>query len=218
MKRTVFWGVLLILALSSAGWTQMVRHKWSPRLNLGIGMVVWSPGGQDRDLFETSMGFNVSAAYWFKRHTQLVLNVNGGSLAAREDIWFDILAIEESYNEWDVKGYVWSGSLEYRSLYSAGPDNFLYFGIGADMMYFSTIKASWVIYGLEQPEEGVIKKERDPNISFGPHAAPGMFFTFDTPIGVGFLDVGVRFTLLIEADGDNPFWLAPYFNAGLRIF
>ncbi|MBU0519560.1 hypothetical protein KKA00_02800 [bacterium] len=217
-KRTVIWGIVLVLVLSSAGWSQMVRYKWSPRLNLGAGMVVWSPGGEDRNLFESSMGLNVSAAYWFKPKTQLVLSVNGGPLAAREDVWFDLLALEESYDEWDVKGSLWNGSLEIRSLYSAGPKNFMYLGLGADLFYFSTIKASYTIYGTEQPEEGSIETSRDPDFSFGPHLAPGMFFIFNTPIGDGFIDVGVRFNYLIDGDNDNPFWLAPYFTGGLRVF
>ncbi len=216
MKRILCALVLIVLTANGArGWDP---PRWNSRLTVGIGTIVWSPGGEDKDLFQTSMGVNLNVQYWFQPRTTLLLSASYATLNAREDIWYEILGLDQTFDEWNVEGKLWQGSLELRRLYPAGLRNYMYLGVGADVFFFDTIKGEYAIYIPGEPIYDTIKENRDPSLTFGPHLSPGMFFLFHSFLGEMFIDVGVRFHYLVDGDADNPFWLDPFFTTGLRIF
>lgn len=215
--KKVLWMLLWITVAAGSVHSQVI-FKWKPRLLAGIGLVVWSPGGEDKDLFQTSMGLNVTAQYWFKPETAIVISGSYAPLNAREDIWYERLGITQSFDEWNVQGSVWHGAAEIRNLFSAGSRNFMYLGAGVDVFFFGAIEGDYAIYGTEQPTYGTIASDRNPSLTFGPYVTPGMFFLFHSFLGQMFIDVGLQFHYLIDGDSDNPFWLDPSFKMGLRMF
>ncbi len=195
-----------------------IKFQWNPRLLAGMNVNVVSPGGDDLRLFETSMGWGLSANYWFKPRTQIMVYGYYSKLNARADEYYDILDESETFDVWDVDGEMVHASAEIRHLYPSGPRNFMYLGLGADLFWFDTITGRYEIYWGGQPEEGTVAFEREPNLTGGIHFAPGMFFTFKSFLGQMFMDVGVRLHYIMDGDEDNPLWIDPYFSMGLQIF
>jgi hypothetical protein len=222
MRKSIILLGILIGVTSASHAAGFLKSRWDQKLMVGFGMGVFSPSGDDSDLFQTSMGWGLNAYYWFKPRTQIVLSTYYGTLDAREDEWYVQLEDEipegETFDEWDVAGKMWYLSAEIRALYPASLRNYLYFGLGADLFLFDTIEGNYAIYGLSQPVEDTISDEREPSITGGPHLAPGMFFMFKSPVGQMFIDVGVRMHYIMDGDNDNPLWIDPYFTMGVRLF
>ncbi len=218
MRKIAALIIIAVIMLYAVKTNAKSLYSWKPRLTAGGSLSVISPGGDDKDWFETSMGWGFSAHYWLKPHTQIAVHGWYSSVQVREDEYYDNLGITEAFDVWEVEGKVLHGSIELRKLYSASPKNFLYFGVGADIFWFDTIEGRYEIYTEGQPDIGVISDERSPSLTGGMHVAPGMMFLFKSFMGQMFIDVGVRLHYIMDGDTDNPLWVNPHFTTGLRIF
>lgn len=212
---------LLVLAVKASG---RELPAWKPRLAVTGTASVWSPGGADGDLFQTSMGAGLSVMYWPSQRTQWLLRGTYVSLKGQPDYWRDAWSDElqeladttlgQDFDVFDVTGSLWTLSLELRRLYPGDYANYLYLGIGADVYYFGDIEGDYEVYVAGPTIKGTLTDQRKASFAAGPHISPGMFFILYRHV---FVDAGVRVHFLYDGE-ENPFWLEPFFAASWRIF
>ncbi|TKJ41099.1 hypothetical protein CEE37_05375 [candidate division LCP-89 bacterium B3_LCP] len=213
MRKVIVCSLLLVLVVSSTV-DAMKPVIWHQRLGISGSASALSPGSSDGDIFQASMGWGISALYWYKFQTQIVLRASYSKLKANDSYWAEKLAPGEVFNVWRVKAQLFTVSVEFRRMFPTDAMNFLYIGGGPDLFFFDTIQGKYEIYGSGLPQKGTLIDERVPALCGGAHITPGMFIVLNRKM---YLDVGVQVHLLIDGIR-NPYWLEPTFTLTYRIF
>ena len=204
----------MLLAIQAETSNARELPKWQPRLFLTATGSVWSPGGVDKDRFTASLGGSASLIYWFNWNTQVMLSGSYASLKTQRYYWLPAALGDTLPDVWEVKGSLWSASLELRRLFPTDNKNFLYLALGGDYYHFGPVKGDYQIYTTGPTISGQVTEERHPSEAAGFHFAPGLFFLFYPQVSV---DVAVRLRFMY--DGENALmWLEPAFTLGVRLF
>lgn len=201
---------LTLVAIQASG---RELPKWEPRLYLTGSAGVWSPGGVDKDRYLASLGGSLGVLYWFNWNTQVLLSGTYASLNTERYYWLPSYLAGSPPDVWDVKGSLWSTSLELRRLFPTDNKNYLYLAIGGDIFHFGQVEGNYEIYGTTTTK-GVISQKRDPSEAVGLHFAPGLFFLFHRKVP---MDVTVRLHTLYDGE-DAVLWIEPTFTVGYRLF
>jgi hypothetical protein len=216
----VFMKALAIISLTVAGlllgsqaWGGETP-RWEPRLFLTASGSVWSPGGNDKDRFTASLGGSASVFYWFNWNTQVMLSGSYARLNTQRYYWMPESLADSIPDVWDVKGGLWTVSLDVRRLFPADNKNYLYVGLGGSYYHFAQVKGTYQIYQTGAVQTGEVISERDPSEALGLHGGPGLFFLFYPRVSV---DVTVQVHLLYDGD-QVEYWLQPMFGIGYRLF